>query len=267
MRNLLLVGWLVLLGKPSFAIQDSVVVDGQRFDYFAEVEVDTTASLTNGLQRDWWLGMGWNVQANSSSGDLSTIGLPARRPTLYLSFQQDFRKARGRGGVYLSHHQPWTIQIDEVSPYIKGWVKSESRWAQVEQILLVPDSLEPERDTLMAPLVIGHAVNLGLAWEGEEVKGWRPRCSAAWTILRPANVLLFAAPPNPEDWNTTAPSETYMTQPWWTSRLRLEAGAVLDWGDPHLAKRTASQFQVQVFYMMPDVWGVQFALHVSPTRR
>jgi hypothetical protein len=249
--------------------RDSVVVDGSRVTYLAEVDVDTTQGVPLFQREDWWFGVGWDVHVGPpSTADFSTLGLPANRPLLFLEHQQALPSGRGRLGVFLGYFQPWALAEAEVSSDVKGWIESVDRRASspLRQVVLTPDSLAYERDTLMAPLSPGHALRLGLCWEGQNVWGWWPRLALSADVIRPQGWTLMA-PPSPGDWPDLQPQNTFHASKWFEGRFRAELGGVMDVGQAPMARRAASQLRAAVAWVPGMYWGVSLALMASPTRR
>lgn len=267
--------WLVFWGILPLASgasepRDSVVVDGSRVTYLAEVEVDTTRNEPLFQGDDWWMGVGWDVPVTFSNpeGSMSSLGLANNRPLLYLEHQQDRAGGRGRLGVFLAYSQPWELSESEVSPDVKGWIRSTSRASSspLRQVVLTPDSLAYERDTLPAPLSSGHSLRLGLSWEGQNIRGWWPRVSLSADVWRP-EVWKFMPPGDPALWQLAEAADTYQRIGWAAGRFRMEAGGVMDVGNATRFKRTASQFRASVCWVPGTYWGVAVALVASPTRR
>jgi hypothetical protein len=265
----LLLGWCSALFARSTE-RDSVVVDGNRVQYLAEVDVDSTLQETAFGGEDWWLGLGWDVRvgAHASPQFISTSELAANRPLIYLEHQRDLASIRARVGVFLAYSQPWSFSEDEVSEYAKGWIWSvgPSSSAPLQQVVLTPDSLAFERDTVMAPLAPSHALRLGALWEGPQRAGWWPRASISAEVLRPKSWALFETG-DPETWPAVTSGDTFREEKWWTSRFRLEAGGVMDLGKEVTLRRSASQFRACLYWVPGGVFGLSVALLASPTRR
>lgn len=257
------------LGFASDATRDSVVVDGNRVIYLAEVDVDTTQGPTFFQGDDWWFGVGWDVHVGQpSSANFSTLGLPVNRPMMFLEHQQVGSSGRGRYGLFLGYFQPWALAEGEVSPDVKGWIESVDRGASspLRQVVLTPDSLAYERDTLMAPLSPGHAARIGLCWEGQNVWGWWPRVAVSATVFQPQGWILHA-PASPSEWPNVQAQSTFHKVKQLEGRFRAEVGGVMDVGQAPGARRASSQLRASVAWVPGAYWGVSLALMASPTRR
>ena len=258
------------VGFASHATRDSVVVDGSRVTYLAEVDVDTTQGTSLFQGDDWWFGVGWDVHVGrpARGSDLSTLGLPANRPMMCLEHQQELPSGRGRFGLLLRYFQPWALAEGEVSPDVKGWIESVDRGASspVRQVVLTPDSLAYERDTLMAPLSPGHAVRMGLCWEGRNVWGWWPRVAISATAFQPQGWIL-RSPSSPSDWPNVQATSTFEKVKRFEGRFRAELGGVMDVGSSPGARRSSSQLRASVAWVPGAYWGLTLALMASPTRR
>lgn len=260
-----LCGWLYASEFP----RDSVVVDGSRVTYLAEVDVDTTRGAALFQREDWWFGVGWDVHVGQpSTVDFTTLGLPAHRPSLFLEHQQALSSGRGRLGLLLGYFQPWALAEGEVSTDVKGWIESVDRRASspLRQVVLTPDSLAYERDTLMAPLSPGHALRIGLCWEGQNIWGWWPRVAFSADVIRPQGWTLMA-PSSPGNWPDVQAQNTFHETGWFEGRFRLEVGGVMDVGRASMASRAASQWRASVAWVPGAFYGVSLALMASPTRR
>ena len=271
-----LIAWLTLSAGTASVIfarpaeRDSVVVDGNRFQYLAEVEVDTATQQAAFFGEDWWLGLGWDVVvgAPTSPQAILTSHLSANRPLIYLEHQRDLGSGKGRVGALLAYSQPWAFSALQVSEDAKGWIRSESRRSSIplQQVVLTPDSLAFERDTLMAPLAPSHAIRLGVLWEGQPRGGWWPRASVSVEVLRPRVWELFE-PGNPADWPSATPTDTFQEKQGWANRARFEVGGAMDLGDSAPQRRAASQFRASLYWVPGGPVGVTVALLASPTRR
>ena len=103
--------------------QDSIVVDGQQLRVIADVRIDTSAWQVSTSEKDWWFGVGWDIQASplSASGThISTLDLFSNRPALRVERQQVMRKGGGRLALFAEHSQPWTFSSEDVSENAKG---------------------------------------------------------------------------------------------------------------------------------------------------
>ena len=251
--------------------QDSIVVDGQHLRVIADVRIDTSAWQVSTSESDWWFGVGWDIQASplSASGThISTLDLFSNRPALRVERQQVMRKGGGRLGLFAEHSQPWTFSSEDVSENAKGWIwGGEGQGSSsIQQFTLTPDSLAFERDTTMAPLSPGHAVRVGVSWEGQPMGGWRPRAAVSGFAWRPFGWSL-RAPGDPASWMATNASDTFQREAMWRARMRLELGLVLDLGESYPSARSAAQFRVDAFWLPGSIGGLFFSLVMSPTRR
>ena len=78
--------------------------------------------------------------------------------------------------MHCTYHQPWNLAEAEISPHVKGWVLDGDSpmlsFPSLQQVLLIPDSLAFERDTLQAPISAGHALRIGGSWERLSSAKW-----------------------------------------------------------------------------------------------
>ena len=122
--------WWCMAPMWASHVQDSLVVDGIRFDYVSDVNIDSLLVDKPVPQEplEWWLGVGWEVHASAVNPTLSwlTSSLGSNRPNVFL----ERRLHRGQTGhtwaLRVDHHQPWTLKEDQVSPFVKGWIAGES---------------------------------------------------------------------------------------------------------------------------------------------
>ena len=253
-----------------FGNQDSIVVNGRQLTYVAEVNVDTLERQPVFKSRDWWVGAGWDIPVARPvmTSEFSTMELVSARPQLVLEHQLERSSGRARLGAFLAYSQPWSFDSSEVSTHTKGWLFSSigQPGSGVQQVALIPDSLAPERDTLLAPLSPGHAIRLGVMWEGKSNNGWYPRLSISTEILRPSAYHL-KPPADPTLWPQVHADETYHPGTWYEGRLRFECGGVVDLGDSYWYRRSSIQMRPTLYWIPGLTWGLHVALIVSPTRR
>ena len=265
--------WLCMVPMRASHVQDSLVVDGIRFDYVSDVNIDSLL-VDKPVPQDaweWWLGAGWEVHASAANPTLDwlTSSLGSSRPNVFV----ERRLHRGQTGhtwaLRVDHHQPWTLRDDQVSPFVKGWIAGEDAAgaSPLRQVVLIPDSLAFERDTLEAPLAPGHALRVGVAWEGAEAAGaWRPRLAVAVDAVRPA-VWRMQFPQDPSQWLGLSSEDVLQEVSRWAHRVRFEAGVVSDWRRPDMVKRSAGQLRASLFVVPGQMWGLRAVLATSPTRR
>lgn len=254
-------------------VQDSLVVDGIRFDYVSEVNIDSLLGdkLVPQDAWEWWLGAGWEVQASAASPTLDwlTSSLGSNRPNVFLE-RRLHRGLKGRTwALRVDHHQPWTLRKDQVSPFVKGWIAGEDAAgaSPLRQVVLIPDSLAFERDTLEAPLALGHALRVGVVWEGADVAGaWRPRLAIAVDVVRPT-VWRMQFPQDSSQWPGLSSEDVLHEVGRWAHRVRIEAGVVSDCRRPDMVKRSAGQLRASLFVVPGQMWGLRAVLATSPTRR
>ena len=170
-------------------MRDSIEVNGARFVYLADVSIDTTQGEVLSSFSDWWIGVGWDVRRNPQvMGTMSTLDLVSNRPQLMLEHHLTLPRMGGRLGWNVVYSQPWRLAQEEVSDNAKGWIAEPgSDWPlPVRQVILSPDSLFPEPDTLLAPLSIGNAIRIGGFGKAKSaldgILGWG--CRSVCGVLR-----------------------------------------------------------------------------------
>ena len=257
------------VGKVS--TQDSLVVDGRRFDYEAAVDIDSILSVQSEAIVDWWFGMAIALPSGfaDNPNGLGVFSIGTNRPSFRVERHQTSRKDRGSWGIFAMHYQPWTLVEQEVSPHVKGWVVTESGAAattSIQQVVLIPDSLAFERDTIPSPLSPGHALRVGGSWESKGWGKWHTWVSFAISAFRPPAWTL-SPPGAPDTWRTTTQTDTYVKAPWMAGRSRMELGANVDLGKSYPGRRSASQLRLSMFLESTQAWGACLTLLVSPTRR
>ena len=265
--------WLCMVPMRASHVQDSLVVDGIRFDYVSDVNIDSLL-VDKPVPQDaweWWLGAGWEVHASAANPTLDwlTSSLGSSRPNVFVERRLHRGQTGHTWGLRVDHHQPWTLREDEVSPFVKGWIAGEDAAgaSPLRQVVLIPDSLAFERDTLEAPLAPGHALRVGVAWEGAEAAGaWRPRLAVAVDAVRPA-VWRMQFPQDPSQWPALSSEDVFQEVSRWAHRVRIEAGVVSDWRRPDMVKRSAGQLRASLFVVPGQMWGLRAVLATSPTRR
>ena len=250
--------------------RDTLIVNGLKVAYRAEVDVDTLVNASLAAHVDWWFGAGmdltWPNAFVQNDVPLSAIG--TTRPFFRMERRHSGKK--GLWGIHCTYHQPWKLSEAEVSPYVKGWIVNEDddvfSSSGLRQIALIPDSLAFERDTLLAPVSAGHALRIGGSWERVTFAKWHLWLAGSMTVFRPTAWQL-ASPQDPTTWRGTVATDTYAKSGWLTGRFRLEVGSIVDLGRSHRGRRSASQLRVSLFGDSPKSWGGRVMLVVSPTRR
>ena len=250
--------------------RDTLVVNGSRVAYEAQVAVDTLVALSVDAKVDWWLGAGMDLTQLQSFEDMDVplTAVGTTRPFFRLERRHSGKK--GRWGVHCTYHQPWKLSESEISPHVKGWVVDDKDQTLsspgLRQVVLIPDSLAFERDTLVAPISAGHALRIGGSWERVTSAPWHLWLAGSMTVLRPDSWRL-ASPLDPTTWRSTQATDTYDNAGWLAHRFRLEVGALADVGMSHRGRRSASQLRVSLFADSSKSWGARVMLLVSPTRR
>ena len=262
--------WCCLTWNAYGAVRDSVVVDGNRMSYLAEVDIDTTWQSNPNWDQDWWIGVGWDFSSHPevNSVSISTGALSENRPLLYVERQKIQPSGTRRAGFFAAYFQPWILAQDQISEDVKGWILASEKGSAspVQQVILTPDNLAPERDTLWAPLRPGHAFRLGICLEGKKRKFAYPRGALSVDAVRPP-IWTLQIPQEPSTWPTTEPTQTLERAPWHAGRMRLELGAVLDLGLNVPSRRSSSQLRMSAYWVPQSTWGLTACLLVSPTRR
>ena len=256
----------------SSEVQDSLTVDGVRFDYVSDVNIDSLF-VDNPVPEDdweWWLGAGLEVHAAAAQPTLDWLSssLNSHRPNVFLERRLYDGHTGQTWALRVDHHQPWVLNEGQVSPFVKGWIAGEDAAGSspLRQVVLIPDSLAFERDTLQAPLTPGHALRLGLVWEGADAaSAWRPRLAVAVDVLRP-KVWRMLFPQDPAQWPALFPEDVLQEVGRWAHRVRIEAGVVSDWRRPGMVKRSAGQLRASLFVVPGQMWGLRAVLASSPTR-
>ena len=197
------------------------------------------------------MGAGWEVHASAANPTLDwlTSSLGSSRPNVFVERRLHQGQTGHTWALRVDHHQPWTLREDEVSPFVKGWIAGEDAAgaSPLRQVVLIPDSLAFERDTLEAPLALGHALRVGVAWEGAEAAGaWRPRLAVAVDVVRPT-VWRMQFPQDPSQWLGLSSEDVLQEVSCWAHRVRFEAGVVSDWRRPDMVKRSAGQLRASLF--------------------
>ena len=257
----------------SWEAHDSLVVDGVRFDYISDVNIDSLFLDNSVLEDDWewWLGAGWEVHASAAQPTLDWLSssLSSHRPNVFLERRVHHGRTGQTWALRVDHHQPWALNEGQVSPFVKGWIAGDDAVGSspLRQVVLIPDSLAFERDTLQAPLTPGHALRLGLVWEGADAaSAWRPRLAVAVDVLRP-RVWRLQFPQDPSQWSGLSQEDVLQELGRWAHRVRIEAGVVSDWRRPDMVKRSAGQLRASLFVVPGQMWGIRAVLATSPTRR
>ena len=250
--------------------RDTLVVNGSSVAYEAQVSVDTLKSISPVPDVDWWFGVGvdftWPQSFEQDFVPLSALG--TTRPFFRMERRHSGKK--GRWGVHCTYHQPWNLAEAEISPHVKGWVLDGDSpmlsFPSLQQVLLIPDSLAFERDTLQAPISAGHALRIGGSWERLSSAKWHLWLAGSMTVIRPSSWQL-SPPGDPATWRGTSPTDTYARDGWFARRSRLDVGALTDVGRSHRGRRSASQLRISMFADSGKSWGGRVMLLVSPTRR
>ena len=258
-------------GSSSSCHRDSIEVNGAVFVYLADVSIDTTKVEQYKAFSDWWIGMGWDARQHlpSAEGTVATLDLVSSRPQLMLEHHSTLNNMQSRLGWSVAYSQPWSLMEEEVMDNAKGWILEPGNGPSfaVRQVVLEPDSLFPEPDTLLAPLSIGHAFRFGGFWEGKARLGWHPRVGVSFDMWRPKGWVLHQPGPTVGSWQTINASDTYGLESWWNGRWRVEVGGTLDLGKRQLGVRAPAQYRMLAFWVPGRHWGINLSLAVSPTRR
>ena len=256
----------ILGGAP----RDTLIVNGSRVAYQAQVAVDTLVNLSLDARVDWWIGAGTDLTHRQSYEEVNVplLAMGTTRPFFRLERRHSGKK--GMWGLHCTYHQPWKLSESEISPHVKGWVIEDSDHTLsspgLRQVVLIPDSLAFERDTLMAPISAGHALRIGGSWERVSSASWHLWLAGSMTALRPDNWHL-SSPLDPTTWRSIQATDTYAKTGWLVHRFRLEVGALADVGVSHRGRRSASQLRISLFADSAKSWGARVMLLVSPTRR
>ena len=91
-------------------VQDSLVVDGVRFDYVSDVDIDSLF-VDNPVPEDdweWWLGAGWEVHAAAAQPTLDWLSssLSSHRPNVFLERRLHDGHTGQTWALRVDHHQP-----------------------------------------------------------------------------------------------------------------------------------------------------------------
>ena len=252
------------------APRDTLVVNGSSVAYEAQVAVDTLVILSRDARVDWWLGAGMDL-AHLQTFDGMDVPLTAMGTTRpFFRVERRHSGKKGRWGMHCTYHQPWKLSESQISPHVKGWMLDHSDRTLsspgLRQVVLIPDSLAFERDTLLAPISAGHALRLGGSWERISSASWHLWLAGSITVLRPDSWRL-SSPSDPTTWRSTQATDTYAKTGWFVHRFRLEVGALADVGVSHRGRRSPSQLRISLFADSAKSWGARVMLLVSPTRR
>ena len=250
--------------------RDTLVVNGSRVAYEAQVAVYTLVALSVDGLVDWWFGAGTDLTWLQSFEEMNVplAALGTTRPFFRLERRHSGR--RGRWGVHCTYHQPWKLSESDISPIVKGWVVDNNDQTLsstgLRQVVSRPDDLFDERDTLLAPISAGHALRIGGSWERVSSASWHLWLAGSMTVLRPVSWHL-SSPLDSTTWPSTQATDTYDKSGWLAHRFRLEVGALADVGVSHRGRRSASQLRISLFADSAKSWGARVMLLVSPTRR
>ena len=261
---------LASTGVHGGAPRDTLVVNGSRVAYEAQVAVDTLVTLSLDARVDWWFGAGMDLTRLHSFEDMDVplTAMGTTRPFFRLERRHSGKK--GRWGLHCTYHQPWKLSESDISPHVKGWVIADNDQTLsapgLRQVVLIPDSLAFERDTLLAPISGGHALRIGGSWERVTSAPWHLWLAGSMTVLRP-DTWLLSSPMDPTTWRSTKAMDTYAKAGWIVHRFRLEVGTLADVGVSHRGRRSASQLRISLFADSAKSWGARVMLLVSPTRR
>ena len=250
--------------------RDTLVVNGSRVAYKALVAVDTLVSLSVDARVDWWFGSGMDLTRLQSFEEMDELLAATGTTRPFFRVERRHSGKKGRWGVHCTYHQPWKLSESQISPHVKGWVVDDSNHTfsspGLRQVVLIPDSLAFERDTLLAPISAGHALRVGGSWERASSAPWHFWLAGSMTAIRP-NMWQLSSPLDPTTWRNTKAADTYAKAGWLVHRFRLEVGALADVGLSHRGRRSASQLRISLFADSAKSWGARVMLLVSPTRR
>ena len=178
--------WLCMAPMWAAHVQDSLVVDGIRFDYVSDVNIDSLL-VDKPVPQDaweWWLGAGWEVHASPANPTLDwlTSSLGSSRPHVFVERRLHQGQTGHTWAFRVGHHQPWTLSEDEVSPFVKGWIAGEDAAgaSPLRQVVLIPDSLAWRGRAQKPQAPGGRALRWRSMW-------FVPRCGACSFPKTPLN--------------------------------------------------------------------------------
>lgn len=209
---------------------DSVYVNGKPLRIVADIEVD---SLKQREKEKWSEGAEWSMftRVNALLNDrtfetvdyfriVNNTHIPELGAEVIHSTEihnQLYYKLGATIGLATKFHS------DEVDSTAIGFELVDD---ELLQILVVPDDLQNETDTLPVPLslVPQLKINVGFEWHGvmRKARGWRFGASAEWTPVRNQLSHLYKIPSdNPDDWDEIDFESTYSIESLKTSKLHL----------------------------------------------
>ena len=162
-------------------------------------------------------------------------------------FRLERRHSGKEGQVGLALHLPPTWKLSRSLTFhrmSKSWVIDDNDQTLsapgLRQVVLIPDSLAFERDTLLAPISQRSRPSDWRSWERVTSAPWHLWLAGSMTVLRP-DTWLLSSPLDPATWRSTQAMDTYAKARWFVHRFRLEVGTLADVGAGHRGRRSASQ--------------------------
>ena len=237
---LLLFLYPLKVGASHFAPKDTVIINGQVITIRADVEIDSIALSSSNWMEDADFAFLTRVNAGYSrplgkQGDkfihrsntvFPEFGLELNRPfSLKKSKQLNYRFSASVGFAK-------RFKSEDLEPNVVGFNFNEDN-NSIEQIVIIPDDLQSEYDTLSVPIYIKphFKLNLGIEWHGimRAARGWRFGAMIEYTPVKDQVVELEMSTVTLEEYqengNKTDPELIYNQIPVQSNFLQLKSFA------------------------------------------
>ena len=237
---LLLFLYAPIVGASLDAPKDTVIINGQPIIIRADVEIDSIALSSPNWREHTDFAFLTRVNAGYSrpigkQGDqfihrsntiFPEFGLEFNRPfSLKKSKQLNYRFGASVGFAK-------RFETEDLEPNIVGFNFNEEN-NSIEQIIIIPDDLQSEYDTLSVPMYIKphFKLNLGVEWHGimRSARGWRFGAMIEYTPVKDQVVELELSTVTLEEYqengNKTDPELIYNQIPVQSNFLQLKSFA------------------------------------------
>jgi len=230
----------LIVGASLDAPKDTVIINGQAITIRADVEIDSIAlsspnwrentdfafltRLNVGYSRP--IGKQGDQFIHRSNTIFPEFGLEFNRPfSLKKSKQLNYRFGASVGFAK-------RFETEDLEPNIVGFNFNEEN-SSIEQIIIIPDDLQSEYDTLSVPMYIKphFKLNLGVEWHGimRSARGWRFGAMIEYTPVKDQVVELELSTVTLEEYqengNKTDPELIYNQIPVQSNFLQLKSFA------------------------------------------